>query len=162
MSNSDFTDRERELAALERFWSDPTAQCIPMVGRRRVGKTFLAEHFARDKRAVYFRCQLRGTPEQLPLLGAALAEATDDPVARAEPPSTWPGVFALIERLARESRRLLVLDELPYWAARDEGLASTLHNWWDERGRHLDLMLLRATDNRGYLRRRVVGRAGQR
>ena len=142
MSNSGFVDRERELAALERFWSDPAAQCIPIVGRRRVGKTFLAEHFARDKRAVYFRCQLRGTVEQLPLLGEALADATDDPVARAEPPSTWPGIFALLERLARESRLLLVLDELPYWAARDEGLASTLQNWWDERGRRLDLMLL--------------------
>jgi len=142
VSPVDFIDREREIAALERFWSEPTAQCIPMVGRRRVGKTYLAEHFARDKDAVYFRCVLRETSEQLPLLGAALAEATDDPVARAEPPSTWPGVFALIERLAHASRLLLVLDELPYWAARDEGLASTLQNWWDARGRHLDLMLV--------------------
>ena len=159
VSNLDFIDRERETAALERFWSEPAAQCIPMVGRRRVGKTYLAEHFARDKRAVYFRCQLRGTAEQLPLLGAALADATDNSIARAEPPSTWPGVFALVERLTQDSRLLLVLDELPYWAARDEGLASTLQNWWDARGRHLDLMLILCGSAVQMMERLLTGEA---
>jgi AAA+ ATPase superfamily predicted ATPase len=37
---------------------------------------------------------------------------------------------------------LLVLDEIPYWAARDASLPSALQNWWDARGRTLDLMLV--------------------
>jgi predicted AAA+ superfamily ATPase len=41
-----FVNRVRELRALERFWSAPAAQCIPVLGRRRVGKTFLLEQFA--------------------------------------------------------------------------------------------------------------------
>ncbi|MCC6174388.1 MAG: ATP-binding protein [Chloroflexi bacterium] len=137
-----FVDRERELRALERFWSAPAAQCVPITGRRRVGKTFLLERFAAPRFHVYYRCQLRATVQQLPLLGAVLAQAADDPVLRADPPSTWPALFALIERLARERRFLLVLDELPYWVARDESLPSLLQNWWDERGRHLNLMLV--------------------
>jgi len=64
-----FFDRQRELGALERFWSSNAAQCIPVMGRRRVGKTYLIEHFATGRRHVYFRCQLRGTAEQLPPLG---------------------------------------------------------------------------------------------
>lgn len=137
-----FVDRDRELAALESFWHAGTAQCIPVTGRRRVGKTFLLEHFAQGKRFVYYRCQLLGTPQQLPLFGEALGALAADPVIAAQPPGTWPAVFALIERLASTGRLLLVLDEIPYWVARDESLPALLQHWWDARGRHLDLMLV--------------------
>jgi len=137
-----FVNRERELAELERFWHSGRAQCIPVTGRRRVGKTYLLEHFALDKRVVYYRCYLTGTGEQLPQLGAALAELANDPVLLAQPPTTWPAAFALVERLADAGRMLLVLDEVPYWAARDEAVPSILQNWWDSRGRRLNVMLI--------------------
>ncbi|MGH2458570.1 MAG: ATP-binding protein [Chloroflexota bacterium] len=137
-----FVNRRRELASLERFWSSGRAECIPVVGRRRVGKTYLLESFATGKRCVYYRCQLKSSSEQLPQLGADLARISEDPVLQAEPPRTWPAIFALIERLAERERLLLVIDEVPYWTARDESLPSTLQNWWDARGRTLDLMLV--------------------
>ena len=137
-----FVNRERELAALEQFWRSERAECIPVTGRRRVGKTFLLEHFAQGKRAVYYRCLLTGTAEQLPALGQALADLAGDPVLAAQPPASWPAVFALIEQLAQRERLLLVLDEVPYWAARDPSLPSALQNWWDARGRTLNLMLV--------------------
>lgn len=137
-----FVNRTRELADLEQFWASERAQCISVVGRRRVGKTYLLEHFAEGKQTVYYRCQLRGTADQLPLLGAALADIADDPVNRAQPPSVWPAIFALIERLTTRGRLLLVLDEIPYWVARDESVPSVMQNWWDARGRHLDLMVV--------------------
>lgn len=55
-----FVDRERELAVLEQFWHSDRAECIPVTGRRRVGKTSLLERFAQGKRAVYYRCMLVG------------------------------------------------------------------------------------------------------
>lgn len=137
-----FVDRERELAALEQFWRSGRAECIPVTGRRRVGKTYLLEHFAAGKRAVYYRCQSVGSTEQLAALGQALVELTSDPVLHAQPPASWLAVFALIEQLTRHERLLLVLDEVPYWAARDTSLPSVLQNWWDARGRTLDLMLV--------------------
>jgi len=76
------------------------------------------------------------------LLGAALAQSADDEVLRVQPPANWPAVLATIERLAARERLLLVLDEIPYWVARDESLPSVLQNWWDERGRRLNLMLV--------------------
>jgi AAA+ ATPase superfamily predicted ATPase len=137
-----FVNRERELAALEQFWRSERAECIPVTGRRRVGKTYLLEHFAQGKRAVYFRCLLTETAEQLHALGQALAELAGDPVLQAQPPASWPALFAMIEQLARQERLLLVLDEVPYWAARDASLPSVLQNWWDARGRALNLMLV--------------------
>lgn len=154
-----FIDRERELHALEDFWTAGAAQCISVTGRRRVGKTFLLEHFAQGKRVVYYRCQPRDTAEQLPLLDAALAELTDDPVVRARPPTNRPAVLALLERLARERRLLLVLDELPYWVARDPSVPSVLQNWWDAAGRRLDLMLVLCGSAVQMMERPLTGEA---
>ena len=137
-----FINRERELADLEHFWTSGQTECIPVTGRRRVGKTFLLEHFAAGKRAIYYRCQLKGTPEQLPLLGKELADSIGDELLQMQPLTTWPAVFAAIERLSHQERLLLILDEVPYWAARDESLSSVLQNWWDERGHTLNLMLV--------------------
>ena len=137
-----FVDRARELAALERFWRSGRAECIPVTGRRRVGKTFLLEHFSEGKRTVYYRCQLRGSDEQVAQLGAQLAAFSGDSILLAQPPATWSALFATLERLAEAGRLLVVLDELPYWVARDESLPSILQNWWDERGRATNLMLV--------------------
>ncbi|MDQ3700623.1 MAG: hypothetical protein M3442_06850 [Chloroflexota bacterium] len=137
-----FVDRDREFATLERFWRSGRAECIPVTGRRRVGKTTLLEQFAVGKRVVYYRCELKGSDEQLLALGTALAELAGDAILLVQPPATWPAVLATIERLAQTAHLLLVLDELPYWVARDERVPSILQNWWDARGRYLDLMLV--------------------
>jgi uncharacterized protein len=137
-----FVNREWELARLTDFWTSDQAECLAVIGRRRVGKTFLLEHFAEGKRVVYYRCGLKPSDVQFALLGQALAERTDDPVIRVQPPSSAHAVFATIERLAQQERLLLILDEIPYWVARDDSLPATLQNWWDERGRHLNLVLV--------------------
>ncbi len=137
-----FVDRKQELTALKRWWHSRRAQFIPVTGRRRVGKTTLLEHFAEGKRMVYYRCRLAATDGQLPLLGAALATFSGDSVLIAQPPASWPAVFALLERLSREGRFLLILDELPYWVHRDESVPSVIQNWWDEKGSNLDLMVV--------------------
>ena len=62
------------------------------------------------------------------ILRQALAELAGDPVLIAQPPASWAAVLALIEQLARQERLLLVLDEIPYWAARDASLPSVLQN----------------------------------
>jgi AAA+ ATPase superfamily predicted ATPase len=154
-----FVNREAELRALERFWSLRPGQCIPVSGRRRVGKTFLLEHFASSRRHVYYRCDLSGTPDQLPRLGEALAALSEDPILREQPPSTWSTIFRLIERLAETERLLIVLDEIPFWAARDESMPSVLQNWWDARGRHLNVTLLLCGSAVQMMERLMTGEA---
>jgi hypothetical protein len=71
-----------------------------------------------------------------------LAAFGGDAVLRAQPPTSWEAIFALIERYASEGRFLLVIDELPYWIIKHDRVPSILQNWWDERGRRLNLMLV--------------------
>ena len=135
-------DRERELAALEQFWRSERGRVHPSHRTAPGRQNFLVEHFAQGKRAVYYRCWLTQTAEQLPAFGRALADLAGDPVWDVQPPTTWPALVEQLAHLSQRSRLLLVLDEIPYWVARDESLPSLLQNWWDERGRTLDLMLV--------------------
>lgn len=155
-----FVNRVRELNDLERFWQSTQPQFVPVVGRRRVGKTTLLEYFAEGKQSVvYYRCRLLPTQAQLPLFGAALAELSDDDLLKANPPTTWPTAFALIERLARRQRLLLILDEIPYWVSRDESLPSLLQNWWDSVGRKLDIMVVMCGSAVQMMERLLTGEA---
>jgi AAA+ ATPase superfamily predicted ATPase len=40
-----FINREKELAALEKFWKEDDAQLIVIYGKRRIGKTELIKQF---------------------------------------------------------------------------------------------------------------------
>lgn len=44
-----FLNRTNDLAALESWWSDPTKDALAVVGRRRVGKSWLLRRFAHGK-----------------------------------------------------------------------------------------------------------------
>ena len=136
-----FVDRERELAARNSSGA-PSAGVHPCHRPAPSGQDLLARTLCSG--------QARGL---LPLLAHRDAGA----VARARSgvggvgrrsrtagaaAGSWAAVFALVEQLARRDRPLLVLDEIPYSAARDASLPSALQNWWDGRGRTLDLMLV--------------------
>jgi uncharacterized protein len=57
MAGAQLVDREREMAMLRDAATQAAAgtpQLVVVWGRRRVGKTFLLSHFARDARAVFF------------------------------------------------------------------------------------------------------------
>lgn len=54
MSRQKFVNRKRELEFLERAYSSDRAEFIVIYGRRRIGKTELLLHFARDRPHVYF------------------------------------------------------------------------------------------------------------
>ena len=68
-----FVNRQRELAALQRWWDDPGAHLALVRGRRRVGKTSLLQHFAQGRRSVFHTGAGRPAPAELRLLGRAAA-----------------------------------------------------------------------------------------
>ena len=50
----DFIGRSRELAALERAYTSPGSELVPVYGRRRVGKSELLLRFVRGKPHLYY------------------------------------------------------------------------------------------------------------
>lgn len=105
-----FVNRTAELARLDTWWQSPTRQPLAILGRRRVGKSWLVRRFAHGKPAILL------VAEQLPL-ATQLSRFADvlEPVIGVRPQLSSIG--DLIRSLYRASdgeRLLVVIDEFPY------------------------------------------------
>ncbi|MGI5284969.1 ATP-binding protein [Nonomuraea polychroma] len=111
----DFVGRRDQLRTLQEWWEEPHPRPALLWGRRRVGKTALLQHFAKDKRVIFHtgggRTPLSELKELSSRAASVVPSATRDLVAR--PYQTWDEVFDHLGREATEEPLLLILDEFP-------------------------------------------------
>ena len=156
MGAMEFLNRTDDLDVLLRRWDGTSAELLIVWGRRRVGKTELLAHFARDRRGFLFEATSGTLADQLRDFSRVLAEATGSPLLREQTLTSWSAAFAALEQFVTE-RTLIVLDEFQYLAQADAGLASLLSRWWRERGRDLPLMLVLSGSEVSFFERDVLG-----
>ncbi len=137
----DFVGRERDLTRLEGILGQVKetgrGALIAMRGRRRVGKSRLAEEFGRESGCpyVYFTAvqqpgdaELNRFVEELAL--SAAPRAAD--VAAGLRPQNWEAALELAAEGATAERPLiLILDEFPYLADKDPSIEAVLQKVWD-------------------------------
>lgn len=109
-----FVNRRNELSSLERWWNTERSRPGLVWGRRRVGKTALIAHFARDKRMVFYTgvggtadLELRGLAEEAAFLSTSERNLTEHPFG------DWRDALRFLFARAEEAPLLLVLDEFP-------------------------------------------------
>ncbi len=139
-----FVDRVRELAFLNSLLqrTQPTAaQMVLLYGRRRVGKTVLARHWAEstDLPTIYWAAEREPANLQrrklfAKMIGMALAQT---PVFEA-----WADLWEAFANLIGDQRRILVIDEVTYAAESDEAFLSALQHAWDQRLKQSKLILI--------------------
>lgn len=158
MDGTGFLNRHDELAALQDHWSRRGASFFVVWGRRRVGKTELLGHFARDRRALYFEATDTTERAQLEGLSEELAATTGRQLYAQAPLPTWRAALTAIAELARagDGPLLVVLDEFQYLAERQRELPTLLNRWWRETGRTLPLMLVIAGSALSFFRDEVL------
>lgn len=158
-----FVGRRRELRALEELRQKRSASLVVLRGRRRIGKSRLAEEFGRRfERALFFSgvppergvtaaTQRREFALQLgDRLGAAPAE-TDD----------WSPLLWHLARAVREGPALVVLDELTWLGAKDAAFLGKLKNAWDlEFKQNPELILILSGSLSTWLERNVLSSTG--
>ena len=125
-------DREADWRALGRIMSRPTPELVFVLGRRRVGKSYLLSRFARAVDGIYFQATRRTKVEQLTQLGHVLGEHFDDPALRhgVSFPS-WERLLDYLVARAAHTPLLFVIDEFPYLTAAAPALPSILQRFWD-------------------------------
>ncbi len=114
-SNVDeFMNRSDELARMEQWWDSTSRQPLAMLGRRRVGKSWLFRRFAHGKPAVIL------VAEQLPdaTQFQRFADVLADVIGVRPEVVDLPSLFRVLYRAARDERLLVVLDEFPYLLGR--------------------------------------------
>lgn len=135
-----FVGRDSELAALEaelgRVRASGTGGLVWMRGRRRVGKSRLAQEFCDSAEVPYAFYQAPRREEQGALRAFAEAIAESDlPAAGAFDGTVYnswrTALRAAAQGLDQENPAILVVDELPYLAEQDPGFTADLQETWD-------------------------------
>ena len=133
MAATRFVNRDREIERLEDWWTDRNAQLALLWGRRRVGKTALIQHFARNKPTIYHTGTSRPFADELRAL-SRVVRAAAEPSFRdlaARPFVDWSDCLETLAELARKRPLLLVLDEFPELKSSASELESVLRAFWD-------------------------------
>lgn len=127
-----FIGRKWELETLQRLLKKKVASFVVIKGRRRIGKSRLAEEFGKNMRTII----LTGLPpeekitdqDQREYFAQQLSLKFHIPPPRA---NDWTELFwALAERL-QEGRVLIVLDEISWMGSKDPTFLGKLKGAWD-------------------------------
>jgi hypothetical protein len=118
-------DRDREWAGLTRFAANPHPEALLGVvsGRRRQGKSFLLEALASATAGLYFPALEETEAVSLRAFAAALTRY-GIPVSR--PLADWGDAIALLLSAARDTPRVIVIDEFPFLVKASPSLPSVI------------------------------------
>ncbi|MGP3916477.1 ATP-binding protein [Nonomuraea sp. 10N515B] len=140
----DFVGRRDQLRTLQEWWEETHPRPALLWGRRRVGKTALLQHFARDKRVIFHtgggRTPLWELKELSSRMACVVPSATRDLATR--PYQTWDEVFDHLGRQAAEEPLLLILDEFPELIATAPELEGVLRAFLDHSHGHSRLRII--------------------
>ena len=137
-----FIGREKELSYLNEFYEKDGIGMTVIYGRRRIGKSTLIAEFVKDKKTIFYTAAKVGKERNLELFSEQVTE-TFLPGVEGISFTTVEAVFDFIAKNVSGEKTVLVIDELPYWAEKDEELLSILQKYIDTiwQGKNLKIIL---------------------
>lgn len=127
-----FVGRKEELQDLERLFKKKSASLVVIQGRRRIGKSRLAQEFGKKHTFI----QLSGIPptpattaqSQRDDIMIQLCEAIGMPTFTLD---DWSKIFQLLAREAKGRKTVILLDEISWMGSKDPQFLGKLKNAWD-------------------------------
>ena len=137
-----FIGRDRELAALQKFYDKPGIGLTVIYGRRRIGKSTLINEFVKGKRTIFYTATKVGKNRNLELFSKQVTDLMM-PGVNGITFNTTEAVFDFIGANAGNDKLIIAIDELPYWAEKDEALLSVLQKYIDTdwNGKNIKIIL---------------------
>jgi len=134
-----FINRYEELGFLEKRFKEKQSQLIIIYGRRRAGKTETIKQLYKDKDAIYFLGDRRGTLQNTERFAEIAARYFDDMPPRVK---NFDDVFEYIAKKLNKRRLIIVIDEFSYLVEKDESIPSVFQLAWDEFLKDKNVMLI--------------------
>ena len=139
-----FVDRRQELAFLNNLLNREhprPAQLVLLYGRRRVGKTELLLHWARNSGMDFtYWAAVRESPTMQ--RNHLFAQLLNVPEESAPAHRSWPALWDAAADLLEGKKHILILDELPYAAEADPAMLSALQHAWDQHFQNSNLIII--------------------
>jgi len=127
-----FVGRKRELAKLEDLFQLNRACLVVIKGRRRIGKSRLAEEFGKGKTFLSFSglAPAKGVTaqDQKDAFGRQMAALFHLPPFSF---SDWGDGFSHLTRNLNEKQTVILFDEISWMGSKDRTFISKLKVWWD-------------------------------
>jgi AAA+ ATPase superfamily predicted ATPase len=127
-----FIGRNQELKDLERLFRKKTSSLVVIQGRRRIGKSRLAQEFGKK----HYFLQLSGMPPSVSTTAQSQRNEIMNQFCQASgmPDTTfddWSKIFAILAREARGKKTVILLDEISWMGSKDPDFLGKLKNAWD-------------------------------
>ena len=116
-----FIGRAKELIALEDVSNKKGFGMTVIYGRRRIGKSTLIREFVKGKKTIFYTATKVNADRNLELFSVQVISVLDPVYKDVRFPSV-ESVFDLITEKVGKEKVVLVINELPYWAEKDEAL----------------------------------------
>lgn len=161
---NNITGRKKEIAILEKAYQSKRAELIAIIGRRRVGKTYLVKQIYN----VHIDFELTGlqnTPrqEQLQNFSYQLAEFMGLKMPLKEP-KNWLEAFRMLINYLKEKKdnrkQVVFLDELPWLATPKSGFLRGLSYFWNSWAVNQNIVLVICGSAASWMIQKVVNHKG--
>jgi uncharacterized protein len=126
--------RKKEIATLEQVLKSPKGEMIAVLGRRRVGKTFLINHVYKNN-IVFQQTGVRNATneEQLRTFTITLQQLSNEQIQQ---PKDWLEAFFIlrkaVEPLVSQDKKIVIFfDELSWLAAKESKFLDFLGHFWN-------------------------------
>lgn len=156
MAPRPFIGRARELEVLDDLYASGDPELFVLYGRRRVGKTELLQQFCEGRRAVYFLAAQVREKDNLRAFRDAMRDGLGDPLLDSIDFPDWPSALAFAAERSKSERLVLILDEFPYLCESTKGLPSLVQQFWDQRGKNSELMIVLCGSQVSFMEQEVL------
>lgn len=136
-----FIGRKNELHTLNTEYNR-NSSFVVIYGRRRVGKTTLIKEFLKNKTAFYYLATEELESQSMKRLANVIARTTKNTLLQKIEFTDWLDLFQLIADYKPEEKKVLVIDEFPYFVRTNSAFPSILQNAWDEFLKDSNVMLI--------------------
>lgn len=150
-----FIGRDREINALQELYEKDGFGMSVIYGRRRIGKSTLIVEFVKDKKAIFYTATKVGKEKNLELFSKQ-ALAVLEPALGDVAFSSVEAVFDFISRKLSDEKLVLVIDELPYWAEKDEAFLPIMQKYIDTGWNQKNLMIILCGSALSFMENKVL------
>ncbi|MCR5603553.1 MAG: ATP-binding protein [Lachnospiraceae bacterium] len=151
-----FVGRERELKTLKDVYDKNGFGMTVIYGRRRVGKSTLIKEFVKGKKVIFYTATKVGAERNLELFSQQVLDVLDPDMSSVTFSSLESLLDIITSKLPDDHKTILVIDELPYWAEKDEALLSVLQKYIDTRWSIKNMMVILCGSALSFMEKKVL------
>lgn len=150
-----FIGRKSELNALEKIYNKEGFGMTVVYGRRRIGKSALLNEFVKGRKTIFYTATKVGKERNLELFSKQVLSVLEPDYINANF-SDLESIFDIITAKTSKEKIIIVIDELPYWAEKDEAILSIIQKYIDTRWLKKNIMLILCGSALSFMEKKIL------